>query len=196
MFIDVGPNLGAINRSALLASDALLLASDALLVPLAADLFSLQGLRNLGPTLRQWRDNWQRFVLPNAPAEVLTPRGRCAPSATWCSSTRSGWTARSRPTTDGYAGFPKEFHHSVLGKPNTAVKYENDPYQLASLRNYRSLMPLAQDARKPMFDLKAADGALGSTGRLVQTCYREFEQLAIRLMDAAGIAAASAMIIQ
>jgi chromosome partitioning protein len=39
-------------------------------------------------------------------------------------------------------------------------------------------MPLAQDARKPMFDLRPADGALGSMGRLVQICYREFEDLA------------------
>ena len=39
---DVGPNLGAINRSALIATDYVA-------VPLGADLFSLQGLRNLGP---------------------------------------------------------------------------------------------------------------------------------------------------
>lgn len=38
---DVGPHLGAINRSALIASDHVV-------IPLAADLFSLQGLRNLG----------------------------------------------------------------------------------------------------------------------------------------------------
>ena len=43
--IDVGPNLGAINRAALLAADYLV-------IPLAADLFSLQGLKNLGPTVR------------------------------------------------------------------------------------------------------------------------------------------------
>jgi len=45
---DVGPNLGAINRAALLASNHVV-------VPLGADLFSSQGLRNLGPTLSEWR---------------------------------------------------------------------------------------------------------------------------------------------
>ncbi|MGW1401188.1 hypothetical protein ACWCRF_21560 [Streptomyces sp. NPDC002405] len=29
-----------------------------------------------------------------------------------------------------------------------------------------------------MFDLKATDGALGSTQKYVQTCYREFRELA------------------
>jgi chromosome partitioning protein len=50
---DVGPNLGAINRSALIGSDHVV-------IPLAADLFSLQGLRNLGPTLTTWRADWQQ----------------------------------------------------------------------------------------------------------------------------------------
>ena len=44
ILIDVGPNFGAINRSALISADAVV-------VPLAPDLFSIQGLRNLGPTL-------------------------------------------------------------------------------------------------------------------------------------------------
>ena len=46
VLVDVGPSLGAINRSALIATDFVV-------VPLAADLFSRQGLRNLGPTLRR-----------------------------------------------------------------------------------------------------------------------------------------------
>ncbi len=41
VLVDVGPNLGAINRAALLAADHVL-------IPVGADLFSLQGLRNLG----------------------------------------------------------------------------------------------------------------------------------------------------
>lgn len=53
VLIDVGPNLGAINRSALIAAQQVIL-------PLAPDLFSLQGLKNLGPTLREWRKGWSK----------------------------------------------------------------------------------------------------------------------------------------
>ncbi len=42
--LDVGPSLGALNRAALLSCDAVV-------IPVAPDLFSLQGLRNVGPTL-------------------------------------------------------------------------------------------------------------------------------------------------
>ncbi len=33
--------------------------TDYVVIPLGADLFSLQGLKNLGPTLREWRVNWK-----------------------------------------------------------------------------------------------------------------------------------------
>lgn len=67
--IDVGPNLGAINRAALLAADSIV-------TPLAADLFSLRGLSNLGPTLREWRANWSELVLPQIRMAYLLQPGQ------------------------------------------------------------------------------------------------------------------------
>jgi hypothetical protein len=78
---------------------------------------------------------------------------------------------------------PTEFRRSVLGDNDPELAADPDPYRLATLRNYRSLMPLAQDVRKPMFDLRAADGALGSTARLVRTCFLEFEALAVAVLN-------------
>lgn len=51
VLVDVGPNLGAINPASLVAADHVV-------APLAADLFSVQGMENLGPTLRRWRSEW------------------------------------------------------------------------------------------------------------------------------------------
>src|SRR4030095_14068264 len=72
--VDVGPNLGVINRAALVASDHLV-------VPLSPDLFSVQGLRNLGPALRSWRTGWQERLdrapdsVPNLPTGRMQPLG-------------------------------------------------------------------------------------------------------------------------
>lgn len=87
VFVDVGPNLGAINRAALLASDNLV-------VPLVADLFSLQGLRNLGPTLREWRRAWQELGLPKVRAPSTLPEERWSRSAMSCFNTSCAWTDR------------------------------------------------------------------------------------------------------
>lgn len=132
--------LGAINRAALLASDNLV-------VPLAADLFSLQGLRNLGPTLREWRQAWQVLGLPKVPPSIDAPDGDMDPIGYVVLQ----HTVRLDRPVKAYDRWlrriPVEFHRSVLNESAPSVTNASDSYQLATLRNYRSLMPLAQDAQ-------------------------------------------------
>jgi hypothetical protein len=66
------------------------------------------------------------------------------------------------------------------------VHVDNDPYCLAALKNYRSLMPLAMEARKPMFHLKPADGAIGAHARAVQDCATDFRELTRRILSVTG----------
>jgi len=181
VLIDIGPNLGAINRAALLATDHVV-------IPLAADLFSLQGLRNLGPTLRAWRRGWTDNTLPKVPPGIDAPRGTMRPAG-YVVLQHAVRLDRPVLAYDRWLRrIPAEFHRSVLDSADAPPPADHDPFRLASLRNYRSLMPLAQDARKPMFDLRAADGALGSTGRFVQTCEQEFRQLARGVLQATNVA--------
>ena len=72
VLIDVGPNIGAMNRAALIAADYVV-------IPLGADLFSIQGLRNLGPTLRDWRQGWQTRRNGRVPPGLLMPSGDMRP---------------------------------------------------------------------------------------------------------------------
>ena len=51
-------------------------------------------------------------------------------------------------------------------------------------------MPLAQEARKPMFALKPADGVIGSQVNAVQGCYRDFRALARIVAEQSGVTAA------
>jgi len=55
VLIDVGPNPDAINRATILSAQYVV-------VPLAPDLFSLQGLQNPEPTLRYWREEWSERI--------------------------------------------------------------------------------------------------------------------------------------
>jgi hypothetical protein len=81
------------------------------------------------------------------------------------------------------AKIPEVYRKFILAEenPNETITVNDDPYKLASLKHYHSLMPLAQQSHKPMFDLKPADGAIGSHVESVQGCYRDFEALAKRL---------------
>ncbi|MFD7917797.1 ParA family protein [Streptomyces sp. NPDC059740] len=169
VLIDIGPNLGAINRASLLAADTVLM-------PLAADLFSLKGLRNLGPTLQNWRQDWQQVILPRAPGKIPVPRALMQPLGYVIMQPEMRLDRPVKAYARWLERIPWVFGTAVLGQEVASTGDRS--YEIATLRNYRSLMPLAHDARKPMFDLKAADGALGSTQKYVQTCFREFRSLA------------------
>lgn len=58
------------------------------------------------------------------------------------------------------------------------VTVATDTYCLATLKNYRSLMPMAMEVHKPMFHLKPADGAIDTHMQAVSECYTDFKQLA------------------
>ncbi|MDW8392575.1 MAG: hypothetical protein RMK84_20910, partial [Oscillochloridaceae bacterium] len=49
------------------------------------------------------------------------------------------------------------------------------------LKHYRSLMPMARQARKPVFALKPADGAIGAHGEAVRRAAEDFRNLAERI---------------
>ncbi|MEU6057147.1 AAA family ATPase [Streptomyces sp. NPDC047097] len=175
VLIDVGPNLGAINRAALLAADTVL-------TPLAADLFSLKGLSNLGPSLRVWQRNWRQLVLPQVPAGISAPKADMVPLGYVIMQPEMRLDRPVKAYERWLQRIPGIYASAVLGASDTNGK----SHHVATLRNYRSLMPLAHDARKPMFDLKAGDGALGSTQKYVQTCHKEFRDLAEDLLKRAA----------
>lgn len=177
VLVDVGPNLGAINRSALLGADYVLM-------PLAADLFSLKGLSNLGPVLRDWRADWQKVVKPRIPAGIEAPEGVMEPLGYVIMQPEMRLDRPVKAYRRWLERIPFVFRTAVLSIEGIAG---DRTYEIATLRNYRSLMPLAHDARKPMFDLRTADGALGSTQRYVKTCYDEFHALAVDVLARAGV---------
>ena len=74
---------------------------------------------------------------------------------------------------------PGAYRGFVVGKAaRPALSMDKDKHCLATLKHYRSLMPLAEEARKPMFALKPADGVIGSQVNAVRGCYRDFRALA------------------
>jgi hypothetical protein len=48
-------------------------------------------------------------------------------------------------------------------------------------------MPMAMEARKPMFALRPADGAIGAHQDSVQRCWGNFENLARAIADRTGL---------
>jgi chromosome partitioning protein len=179
--LDVGPNFGAINRAALISADAVV-------IPVAPDLFSIQGLRNLGPTLANWRREWKTRLEQNPARDLLVPQAEMRPL---------GYVVvqfgirDSRPVAayEKWAKrIPPTFREKVLGDlPGATEIPEKDKHCLGLLKHYRSLMPMAMEARKPIFKLKPADGAIGAHTYSVNDCGKDFERLARKILSVLGI---------
>jgi cellulose biosynthesis protein BcsQ len=175
ILMDVGPNLGAINRAAIIAAEHVA-------IPLASDLFSLQGLRNLGPTLRHWREEWRERKKRNPDPHLALPSGEMAPAGYVVMQHAVRLDRPVQAYSRWMDRIPAEYRSSVLDDHRrVSAGVETDPNCLAQLKHYRSLMPLAMEARKPMFFLKPADGAIGAHTYAVQECYKDFKRLAEKL---------------
>jgi chromosome partitioning protein len=173
VLIDVGPNLGAINRAALICADWIIL-------PLAPDLFSLQGLRNLGPTLKRWRSEWQLRLVQNPAPDLKLPEGKLGALGYIVMQ----FGLRDSSVVKAYERWldkiPETYATNIKGLQQDGD--DVDDHRLAMLKHYRSLVPMAMEARKPIFDLKAADGALGAHTYAVKSCSDDFEALATTIL--------------
>ena len=178
--IDVGPNFGALNRATLISADYVV-------VPMAADLFSLQGLRNLGNRLSTWKAEWSDRFNRNRVLDMSLPDGLIKPLGY---VVMQHGIKESRPV-QSYMKWanriPEVFEKYVL---ETAVasekKVENDENCLAVLKHYHSLIPMAMEARKPIFALKPADGAIGAHYQAVLRSYQDFKLLSQAILSKIG----------
>ncbi|MBM3768948.1 MAG: ParA family protein [Acidobacteria bacterium] len=175
VLVDVGPSLGAINR-------AVLIACDFIVTPLAADLFSLQALENVGPRLRQWREEWEQRLHSKSRPDMDLPAARMQPLG----YVLIQHAVRLDRPTIAYQRWvdriPEDYQRHLLAKTFD----EADNHCLAQLRHYRSLMPMAHEARKPIFHLKPADGAIGAHYQAVQAARKDFRSLAEVIFDRIG----------
>lgn len=194
ILVDIGPNLGAINRSVLIATDFVV-------IPLGADLYSLQGLKNLGPILRSWRVQWgarrknwhavkrrMSHVDRQNVKDFQLPQGNMQ-TLGYVSQQHIVRLDRPVRAYDKWLQrIPSVYRKYVLKKKsNPNISQENDPYCLATIRHYRSLVPMAQEVRKPIFTLTSSDGAIGSHANAVRSARMDFYELASKISEEMNI---------
>lgn len=179
VFVDVGPNFGAINRSSLISSDYLI-------VPSTADLFSLKGLANIGDRINSWSKEWAKRLQERDNDAMTLDLPEAAVFPLGYVLMQHGVT--SNKPVKAYKKFaeriPGVFRKSLKNEiiADEQISFEDDSYCLALIKHYNSLMPMAMEARKPIFNLKPADGAIGSHYQAVKRVYSDFEIFCKRII--------------
>ena len=178
VLVDVGPNLTAINRFAMIISDLTV-------IPLGPNQRSLYGLRAFGPSLWQWRRECEKFFddrhldYPRIPARPLHVAGYIVQQAhcyDQLADLRFHWSDRVR----------LEYQRSIIHQSSEQVDVAV-PQPLATIRYHRGLLALAEHARKPMFCLTPADGVLDNQMEEVTSSYHQFLDVAKRIAETCGI---------
>jgi DNA topoisomerase VI subunit B len=147
-------------------------------MPVASDLFSLQGIKNLGQTLKKWRIDWNDRLArkPDSisfeiPSKESKPIGYIVMQ----------YSAKESKPVKSYLRWanriPLVFAEFVLGSVTDVNDVEQDRNCIALLKHYRSLAPMSMESHKPIFLLKPANGAIGAHVYAVQKSYEEFESL-------------------
>ena len=183
VLIDVGPNLGSLNRS-------ILLSCDYFFVPLVPDLYSLRGLENIGKTFKKWIEDWDdaknRF-LKNNEGIVLDLQNGKPVFAGWINQQ---FNIYHQKPTKAYATWtaliPKYIQKHVIDilksvDENMVKDLNGGTHKLGDFKSYHSLAPLSQELKKPIFELKSNE-AQGTHWGYVTKCRDDFKELACKII--------------
>lgn len=160
VMLDLGPNLGALNRSVLAASDYFI-------VPVSPDLFSIRGTENLGVKLVGWNKEWRQANTAWAGEALDLPKGE----PVFLGYVTQQHNVRQTPTgmTQGWSIFGSRIEDAVKAnivdrlRPTAQVQeWADGSWNLGKIPNLHSLIPYSQEARKPVFDCGSADGLKGA----------------------------------
>jgi cellulose biosynthesis protein BcsQ len=159
VLIDLGPNLGALNRAALGGSDYVI-------VPVAPDLFSIRGAENLGNKLAKWRKEWDQCNAAWSGALEI-PKGR--PSFLGYVMQQHNIRSNASGMTKGWQIFGNRLESAIqeyivdLLTPLGQVKNNtSNSFDLGKIPNLHSLIPYSLEARKPVFECTGSDGLTGA----------------------------------
>lgn len=157
-------------------SRAALVAADHVVVHVEFGPYSLPGIREIGEALWQWRFDWQKrqelATTKDLPNGAMKSVGYVAlPPA-------SDIHRPAEAYTEWLDRIPNEYSHRVAGNPTPTA---SDGHCLGHLQHFVTLRSLAEDARKPIFAMKPADGILGGYANVVRGCYNDFRALATEI---------------
>lgn len=183
VFFDVGPSLGALNRSVLAASDYFI-------VPMSSDIFSIQALENIAKSLEEWKKQLTRgledFKEKEGVAFLIDEE-----EVSWHIQFAGYITQQYTAKTVGGKKQPVKAYERIIKKiPLTVKKYlmelnsaELTKPKIGEITNLHSLVPLSQNSSVPIFALKAEHGVVGAHFNKVKEFEETLEEITANLLE-------------
>ncbi len=181
VFIDMGPSLGALNRSVLLGADSFIM-------PLSVDIFSLMAIDNILKSFTSWKVALTDAIRKHEETEGEHFQINGQPV---------GWDLQfigyvmqqyKAKVVSGervpVAAFERIISEQTVELQQMCEFFGSDygSAKLGELPTLSSVVPLSQQAHAPIFDLGAKDGIVGSQYTRVSEATEFFERIAERFL--------------
>lgn len=161
IFVDMGPSLGALNRSALLAVDYFVM-------PLSVDIFSLMAVSNILSSFNNWKSSLSDAISRHRENEGCDFDINGTPvewSLNFAGYVMQQYTAKKkegvRQAVDAFEKIIKKQNDEMVSLCNF-FGVNQDSVDLGEVPTLSSVIPLSQQAHAPIFELNAKDGIVGS----------------------------------
>ena len=181
VLFDMGPSLGSINR-------AVLLACDFFVSPMSIDIFSIKAIENISTALVEWKRRLAHGIsqvnkehvsdIPVGGTFNLMFAGYVAQQ--YIQKTKGGEKRAVAAYDALMRRIPKSIKDNFIEKLQAAEA--NVAYDIGSIPNLYSLIPMSQMAHKPVFALKAKDGVRGAHFNKVLDAEKIFANVSARLL--------------
>jgi cellulose biosynthesis protein BcsQ len=161
VLLDLGPNLGSLNRS-------LLISSDYFIVPVAPDLFSIRGTENLGKRISEWSVEWKQTQEHKNRINFTYPTGKPR-FLGYVTQNHNSRQNGSQQMTQGWQIYGSRLDKSIkeniinkLGPLDQLFEAEINDFKIGQTPNLHSLIPYSMNARKPTYLCTSQDGLNGA----------------------------------
>ncbi|MEW4130426.1 AAA family ATPase [Bacillus cereus group sp. BfR-BA-01399] len=164
IFIDVGPSLGALNRSVLLNSDYII-------TPMGSDIFSLMAVKNISKWIGSWKADYTNGVSlmkrKGTPFEGFNINLEAEKVSGLIGYSVQQYVTKTfkdgRRPIKSYDAIIKEIPTIIENNLSDLIpnNLNIDNLNLGDIPYLYSLVPLAQSNNTPIFELKSADGLNG-----------------------------------
>lgn len=177
VLFDVSPSLGAINRS-------ILLSSDYFISPMSIDIFSLKAFENIASWIDGWSTDWARG-LENVKDKSRIPQYEFG-NAKFIGYVTQQYLAKKDRTGKRRA---VQAYERIRQKIDDVIEdhlaeggYPPEPYEIGTVPNLFSLIPMSQSRHKPVFELTSGDGIVGAHFAKVQDAKKIFKAVVDQLL--------------
>jgi cellulose biosynthesis protein BcsQ len=185
---DVGPSLGALNRS-------ILIGVDYFIAPMGCDIFSLIGIENIANWIKQWRTYYDQAYtqVKSQHGSTLQDYVEEVRASSSAMSRFVGYTVQQYITktirdekraTVAYEAILKKIPEEIANSlgPFIAPPLNIQDVRLGDVPHMFSLVPLAQTAHTPIHKLTSSDGLSGGQYQQQRQYQTFIGQLATSLM--------------